>query len=69
MNKYQVKSVDGKYTIEADSWSVGDEGLKFYQYALLKPCGEGNEDKTEYQRWVVAWFTSWDYWMLEDVYD
>ncbi len=31
MKKYQVKGCDGCYTIIADTWSVGQEGLKFYQ--------------------------------------
>jgi len=66
MNKYLVKSVDGKYSIEADTWSVGVEGLKFYTWDRLPPPnGDGIEDKKEYTRWVIAWFTTWDYWVLQ----
>jgi hypothetical protein len=53
MNTYTVKSTDGSYNIIADNWSVGHEGLKFYQ-----------------REKVVAWFTTWDYWICnsEDFY-
>ena len=48
MNTYTVKSTDGTYNIIADNWSVGHEGLKFYQKEKM-----------------VAWFTTWDFWMCE----
>lgn len=61
MNKYLVKSVDGKYTIEADLWTVGKEGLIFWRIidpeVFTKTPLEANHE-------TVAWFTSWDYWML-----
>jgi hypothetical protein len=68
MIKYLVKSIDGKYTIQADTWSVGVEGLKFYTWDHLtqQVLGDGVEDKKEYTRWVVAWFKTWDYWMLKE---
>jgi hypothetical protein len=65
MNKYTVKSTDGTYNIIADTWSVGVEGLKFYIWDELPKLGDGIEDKKEYQRWVIAWFTTWDYWLCE----
>lgn len=31
MDKYQVIAKGDKYLIKATHWSVGDDGLKFYQ--------------------------------------
>lgn len=49
MNEYSIGCLRDVFYIRADKWSVGTEGLKFYQ-----------KDK------VVAWFTTWDYWKLEE---
>jgi hypothetical protein len=48
MQDYEVRCLNDKYRIEADNWSVGTEGLKFYQ-----------------SKEVIAWFTSWEYWMVK----
>jgi len=65
MNKYIVKSTDGKYSITANFWTVGNEGLRFYQL----PNDVDKTTENTYGKYMVAWFTTWDYWMLEDAHD
>lgn len=60
MNKYIVMCLKDQYVIKADCWSVGVEGLKFYQWDRLAPSKIGQE----LERKIVAWFTTWDYWIL-----
>ena len=75
MQKYLVKSVDGQYVIESDSWSVGVDGLKFYKQHICEPNKKlmemvvCEELATPITKETVAWFTTWDYWMLEESYE
>lgn len=64
MKKYNVRSVDGKYTIQADIWTVGKEGLIFWR---KKNKALESAIPIEDNHEAVAWFTTWDYWMLQNV--
>ncbi len=52
MKSYEILCCGTNYYVKADTWSVGNEGLKF----IIK-----NE--------IVAWFTTFDYWIYKGICD
>lgn len=46
--KFEVFCCGGTYHVQAHSWSVGSEGLKF----------KINDS-------IIAWFTTFDYWIYK----